>query len=47
LINDLKEKRTLITTSPIKEFVALLAEHMLDLNRHSIRYFGLLAPDMR
>lgn len=40
----LKEKRIEITRYPVEEFVALLAEHVLDHYRHAIRYFGLLAP---
>jgi Putative transposase/Transposase zinc-binding domain len=41
---DLREKRVVVTRYPIKEFVAILAEHVQDRYRHAIRYFGLLAP---
>ena len=41
---DLKEKRRVRTWYSIEEFVAALAEHVLDRYRHAIRYFGLLAP---
>ena len=41
---DLKQKQQVLTRYPIKDFVATLAEHVPDRYRHSIRYFGLLAP---
>ncbi|MFZ3210829.1 MAG: transposase [Terriglobales bacterium] len=41
---DLKQKRQVITWYSIEEFVATLAEHVLDRYRHAIRYFWLLAP---
>jgi len=41
---DLKQKRQVLARYSIEEFVATLAEHVLDRYRHAIRYFGLLAP---
>jgi hypothetical protein len=41
---DLKQKRVVETRHSVANFLALLAEHVLDRYRHAIRYFGLLAP---
>jgi hypothetical protein len=41
---DLRQKQQVLTRYQIKDFVATLAEHVPDRYRHSIRYFGLLAP---
>jgi len=41
---DLRLKRKVITGYSLEEFVNTLAEHVPDLYRHAIRYFGLLAP---
>ena len=34
----------MIVSYTLEEFVATLAEHVLDRYQHGIRYFGLLAP---
>jgi putative transposase/transposase-like zinc-binding protein len=39
----IRKRRVNISYTP-EEFVATLAEHVLDLYQHGIRYFGLLAP---
>jgi len=44
LTKDKKKKQVVTTRYSIKEFIALLAEHVPDRYRHAIRYFGLLAP---
>ena len=44
---DKKQKKRVTTIHPIREFVALLAEHILDRYRHAIRYFGLSSPCAR
>lgn len=44
LRKDLKLKRQVLTRYSIEDFVASLAEHVLDRYRHGMRYFGLLAP---
>jgi hypothetical protein len=41
---DLRQKRVVTKRCAVADFVALLAEHVLDHYRHAIRYFGLLAP---
>ena len=41
---DKREKRTVETTFAPADFVATLADHIPDRYRHSVRYFGLLAP---
>lgn len=44
LTKDLKQKRVVITRYPREKFVEALADHVPDHYRHTIRYFGLLAP---
>jgi Putative transposase/Transposase zinc-binding domain len=44
MAKDTKAKQSVPTRYPLWSFVALLAEHAPDHYRHSIRYFGLLAP---
>jgi hypothetical protein len=44
---DTKAGRLVPTRCLISEFVRLLAPHVLDLYRHAIRYFGLLAPSAK
>jgi putative transposase/transposase-like zinc-binding protein len=41
---DLRLKRWVLTSYTIQEFVALLADQVPDRYRHTMRYFGLLAP---
>ena len=41
---DLKLKKRVVTRYSIEDFVLTLADHVPDRYRHSIRYFGLLAP---
>ena len=41
---DKVQKRRVSVSYTPEEFVAILAEHVLDRYRHAIRYFGLLAP---
>jgi hypothetical protein len=44
---DTKAGRQVPTTCLLSEFVRLLAQHVRDLYRHAIRYFGLLAPSAK
>ena len=44
---DRKRKQTLIVTMPTREFVKRLADQVPDFYRHTVRYFGLLAPSAR
>ena len=44
LAKDTREKRAIATRYSIEEFISRLAEHVPDRYRHSIRYFGMLAP---
>jgi hypothetical protein len=44
LTKDKKLGRTVTTVYPAREFIARLADQVLDRYRHGIRYFGLLAP---
>jgi hypothetical protein len=43
-IKDTRTKTLLEARSTPAEFIALLSQHILDRYRHSMRYFGLLAP---
>ena len=44
---DKRQKRWVTTRHSLREFVAVLAEHIPDRYGHTIRYFGLLAPRAR
>jgi hypothetical protein len=44
LAKDTREKAYVEVRSTPGEFVAILAQHILDRYKHSMRYFGLLAP---
>lgn len=44
LTEDKKLGRTVTTVYTVREFLALLGDHVLDRYRHGVRYFGLLAP---
>ena len=44
---DTRNKAIQETHSTPAEFVALIAEHVPDRYRHSMRYFGLLAPQLK
>jgi hypothetical protein len=46
-VKDKKKKRRVEISLTPGEFVSRLAEHVLDRYRHSVRYFGLLAPVWR
>lgn len=41
---DTRLRKWLVTRYSIEDFVMALADHIPDLYRHAIRYFGLLAP---
>jgi hypothetical protein len=41
---DTRRKTYVEVRSTLAEFVAILAQHILDRYKHSMRYFGLLAP---
>jgi Putative transposase/Transposase zinc-binding domain len=41
---DLKQRKWVLTRYSVEEFVSLLGQHVHDRYRHSVRYFGLLAP---
>jgi hypothetical protein len=43
-VKDKKLKKRVISESSPAEFVAMLAEHVPERYRHSVRHFGLLAP---
>jgi hypothetical protein len=42
--NDHRQKREVLTSYKIEEFVRTLADHVPDHYHHGVRYFGLLAP---
>jgi len=44
---DTKAGRLVRTSCRLSEFVRLLASHVPDIYRHTIRYFGLLAPSAK
>jgi hypothetical protein len=44
---DTKTKRLVPTPRQLSDFVRLLASHVPDSYRHSVRYFGLLSPRAR
>lgn len=44
---DTKTKSLVPKRLPIEDFLRLLAQHVQDSYRHSVRYFGLLAPRAR
>jgi len=44
---DTKTKRLVPTSCQLSDFVLLLAPHVPDSYRHSVRYFGLLSPRAR
>ena len=44
---DKRQKRWVTTRHSLREFVAVLAEHIPDRYAHTIRYFGLLSPRAR
>jgi hypothetical protein len=43
-VKDTRQKCYVEVTSTLEDFVDLLAQHVLDRYRHSVRRFGLLAP---
>jgi hypothetical protein len=47
LTKDTATKETVLDELPKKEFVKILADHVPDKYRHSVRYYGLLAPRSR
>ena len=47
LTTDTRTKRVVEDTHPPAEFLTTLADHIPDRYRHSIRYFGLLAPRVK
>ena len=47
MTTDTRTKRTVETTYTPAEFLATLADHIPDHYRHTIRYFGLLAPRVK
>ncbi len=47
LTKDTRTKRTVITRYTTSEFLATLADHFPDHNRHNIRYFGPLSPRVK
>ena len=44
LTKDKKQRRTVTTSYPTRDFIARLADQVPDRYRHGVRYFGLLAP---
>jgi hypothetical protein len=44
LTKDTKTKETVLDELSKDEFIRILADHVPDRYRHSIRYYGLLAP---
>jgi hypothetical protein len=47
LTKDTATKETVLDELPKQEFVQILADHVPDRYRHSVRYYGLLAPRSR
>ena len=47
IAKDTKAGRLVPTRCLLSEFVRLLAQHVPDLYRHAIRYYGLLAPSAK